>query len=230
MDTWRDKILPALASRVAYAYIRLLRATMRLKYDNADVLERVREESGQYILCFWHARFVMMPYVYPHDRIAVLVSRHRDSQMLSRILARFGFAFAWGSSTVGGAQGLRDALRMIKDGHDLGITPDGPRGPRRRVKPGVVAMARLSGLPIVPVSFSAGPARRLGSWDRTLVPLPFARGLFVYGEAHRIPRDADEAEQEDHRLAIEAELDRLADLADTRVGLEVEDVRPPVVA
>jgi len=230
MDAWRDQILPALVSHVAYAYIRLLRTTMRLTYDNHDVLERVREESGQYILSFWHSRFVMMPYVYPHDRIAVLVSRHRDSQMLSRILARFGFAFAWGSSTAGGAQGLRHALRLIKDGHDLGITPDGPRGPRRRVKPGVVALARLSGLPIVPVSFSASPARRLGSWDRTLVPLPFARGLFVCGEPHGIPRDADDAEQERHRLAVEAELDRLADLADTRVGLEVEDVRPPVEA
>jgi len=203
---------------------------MRLQYDNREVLERVREESGLYILAFWHSRFVMMPYVYPHDRIAVLVSRHRDSQMLSRILARFGFAFAWGSSTAGGAQGLRQALRLIRGGHDLGITPDGPRGPRRRVKPGVVAVARLSGLPIVPVSFSACPARRLGSWDRTLVPLPFTRGLFVYGEPYRIPRDADEVEQERHRLAVEAELDRLADLADTRVGLEVEDVRPPVVA
>lgn len=230
MGALRDRIRQALLPRVAHAYIRLLRATMRLEYENQQVLERARHESGNYILSFWHSRFVMMPYVYPHDRIAVLLSRHRDAQMLTRILARFGFAFAWGSSTAGGAEGLRQAMRQIKDGHDLGIAPDGPRGPRRRVKPGVVVVARLSGLPIVPVSFSASPARRLGSWDRTLLPLPFARGFYVYGEPYRIPRDADAAEQERHRVAIEAELDRLSDLADTRMGLAVEDVRPPVVA
>jgi lysophospholipid acyltransferase (LPLAT)-like uncharacterized protein len=189
----------------------------------------VRAETGPYILAFWHSRFVMMPYAYPHDRIAVLVSRHRDAQMMTRVLTRFGFSFAWGSSTAGGTQGLRQALKMIHGGHDLGIAPDGPRGPRRRVKPGIVAVARLSGLPIVPVSFSARPSRRLGSWDRTLLPLPFARGLFLYGEAHRIPRDADETEQERQRLVIEAELDRLSDLADTEVGLRVEDARPAVV-
>jgi lysophospholipid acyltransferase (LPLAT)-like uncharacterized protein len=215
---------------VAYAYILLLRATMRLEFDNREALHAARREHGGYLLAFWHSRFVMMPYVYPHDRIAVLVSRHRDAQMLTRILIRFGFAMAWGSSTAGGAQALRQALRMIRDAHDAAITPDGPRGPRRRVKPGVVALARLSGLPIMPVSFSASPARRLGSWDRTLVPLPFARGLYVCGEPYRIPRDADAAEQERHRLAIEAELDRLTDLADTNVGLGVEDVRPAVEA
>lgn len=230
MGYWSESIVPALAPRAAYVYIRLLRATMRLEYDNQNVLSCARREHGQYILAFWHSRFVMMPYVYPGDRIVVMVSRHRDSRMLGRILERFGFGLAYGSSTTGGVQALRDVLRRVRDGSDVGITPDGPRGPRRRIKPGVVALARLTGLPVVPVAFSARPARRLGSWDRTLLPAPFSRGLFVYGEPRFVPREADDAEQERLRRSLEAEMDRLTDLADTRIGLDVEDRRPAVEA
>jgi lysophospholipid acyltransferase (LPLAT)-like uncharacterized protein len=93
------------------------------------------------------------------------------------------------------------------------------------VKPGVVAVARLTGLPIVPVAFSARPARRLRSWDRTLVPLPFSRGLFVLGQPLTVPRRADEAEQERLRARLEADVDRVTDLADARVGLPPEEPR-----
>lgn len=195
---------------------------MRLEYRNDQVLERVRREAGHYILAFWHSRFVMMPYGYPAGRMAVLASRHRDSRMLARILERFGLVNVWGSSTMGGAAGLRQLLRKVREGYDLGLTPDGPRGPRRRVKRGVVAVARLSGLPIVPVSFSARPARRLRSWDRTLLPHPFARGLYLYGDPLHVPRDASADDQERLRALLESELDRLTDLGDRELGLSPE--------
>ena len=222
-----DTALEAIVPRVGYAYIRLLRLTMRIEFRNREVLDRARSEAGQYILVFWHSRFVMMPYCYPGDRMVVLNSRHRDSRMLVKILERFGLEGAWGSSTSGGARGLRELLRRVRDGYDVGITPDGPRGPRRRLKPGAIATARLSGLPIIPVTFSARPAKRLGSWDRTLVPYPFARGLFIYGEPLAVPRDADEPSREELRAALESEMDRLTDLADDEVGLPVEPPRPP---
>jgi len=230
MGLWRDKLVPYLAPRAAYAYILLLRATMRLEFDNQEALHRARREHGHYILTFWHSRFVMMPYVCLTRRMVALISRSRDSRMLGLILEQLGFDLAWGSSSTGGAYALREVLRKVRDGYDVAITPDGPRGPRRRVKPGVIATARMTGLPIVPTGFSARPARRLGSWDRTLLPYPFARGLFICGEPLLVPRDADDAEQERLRQFVEAEVDRLTDLADTRVGLGVEDVRPPVEA
>jgi lysophospholipid acyltransferase (LPLAT)-like uncharacterized protein len=223
MSQVADRAFEAIVPRVGYAYIRLLRLTMRVEYRNREVLDR----AGQYILIFWHSRFVMMPYCYPGDRMVVLNSQHRDSRMLVKILERFGIEGVWGSSTSGGARGLRELLRRVKQGYDVGITPDGPRGPRRRLKSGVVATARLSGLPIIPVTFSARPAKRLRSWDRTLLPLPFARGLFVYGEPVTIPRDADETASEQARSALEREMDRLTDLADGEVGTQVEPPRPP---
>jgi lysophospholipid acyltransferase (LPLAT)-like uncharacterized protein len=219
-------VIDFLAPRVGYWYIRLLKATMRLEYRNREVLDRVRAESGTYILAFWHSRFVMMTFSYPGRNMTVLSSTSRDSQLLARILWRFGHKSAWGSSTRGGAGALREIVRRIRNGSDAGFTPDGPRGPRRRVQPGVIAAARLSRKPIVPVAFSARPARRLRSWDRTLLPYPFGRGLFIYGEPLWVPRSADDEEEEACRRALESELDRLTDLADAEIGQPPEEPRP----
>jgi lysophospholipid acyltransferase (LPLAT)-like uncharacterized protein len=224
MARFGDRLVSWLAPRVGYWYVRLLHATMRFEYRGREVLERARAEHGQYILAFWHSRFVMMPYCYPGTNMTVLASRHRDARMLVWILRRFGFRIAWGSSTRGGVGALRSVVRSIKAGSDGGFTPDGPRGPRRRLQPGVIAAARLSGKPVVPVTFSARPARRLDSWDRTLLPYPFARGLFLYGDPLRVPRRADGAEQERLRTKLAVELDRLTDQADNLTGLGVEEV------
>jgi lysophospholipid acyltransferase (LPLAT)-like uncharacterized protein len=224
-ESLRDRLTAWLVPRLGYLYIRLLRATMRIEYRGAESLERARERSEHYILAFWHSRWVMMPYVYPGSRIVVLISRHRDAQMLGRILERFGLGVVFGSSTRGGVAGMRAMLRAVRDGHDVGIAPDGPKGPRWRVKPGVIVTAKLGGLPIVPVTFSSARARRLRSWDRTLIPRPFDRGLFLYGEPVWIPRDLDEDGIEEHRARLEGVLRRLTDEADRETGVG-EEPRP----
>jgi lysophospholipid acyltransferase (LPLAT)-like uncharacterized protein len=213
-----ERLQLGLVPPLAYAYIRLVRATSRLEYRGREVLDEARREGGNYILAFWHSRYVMMPYCYPGPKLTVLISQHRDSELLGRLLARFGLDVSRGSSTRGGIAGMRDVLRKVAAGYDFGIAPDGPRGPRRFVKPGVVTAARIGGLPIVPVAFSAAPAWRLRSWDRTLVPRPFSRGLFVYGRIVRAPRDASESAQEALRLELERELDRVTELADGETG------------
>jgi hypothetical protein len=199
---------------------------MSLKFDNREVLEEARHDAGGFILAFWHSRFLMMPYAYSGGRITVLLSRHRDAEMLARMIARFGLDTSRGSSTDSGAAALRDILRKVRTGFDVGIAPDGPRGPRRRAKPGVIDIARLTGLPIVPVAFSAAPARRLRSWDRSLVPRPFSAGCFVYGSRIAVPRLAGEADRERLRLLIERTLDELTDEADRRTGMGLEEPKP----
>jgi lysophospholipid acyltransferase (LPLAT)-like uncharacterized protein len=217
------------APAIAHVYIRALHATMRIDVRGAEALAAARKSPGQYILCFWHSRFVLMPYCYPGPRIVVLSSNHRDAEALVRILRKFGIEQARGSSTSGGATGFRQILRKVEDGCDVGLTPDGPRGPRRRVQAGVIAIARLTGLPVIPVTFSAARARRLATWDRTLLPKFFSKGLFVYGQPVVVPRDADPALQEAKRRALESELDRITDLADDAMALAREDARPEVV-
>jgi lysophospholipid acyltransferase (LPLAT)-like uncharacterized protein len=124
---------------------------------------------------------------------------------------------------------MRQILRKVAEGCDVGLTPDGPKGPRRRVQPGVIAVARFTGLPIIPVTFSASPARRLRTWDRTLLPKFFSKGVFVYGDPIVVAKDATEAVQEEKRLGLEAELDRITDLADDATAIPAEDARPPVL-
>jgi lysophospholipid acyltransferase (LPLAT)-like uncharacterized protein len=227
MNAASQWLLLNVAPSIAHAYIRLLHATMQIEARGAEVLDVARRTPGHYVLCFWHSRFVLMPYCYPGPRIVVLSSQHMDAEALVRILRKFGIEQARGSSTRGGAQGLRQILSKVREGCDVGLTPDGPKGPRRRVQPGVVAVGRFTGLPIIPVTFSASSARRLRTWDRTMLPKFFSRGLFVYGTPVIVPRDADETLQERKRLELEVELDRITDQADDAMGLPREDPRPP---
>jgi hypothetical protein len=195
---------------------------MSIEARGREVLAAARKDPGRYILCFWHSRFVLMPYAYPGGRIVVLSSDHRDAEALVRVLRKFGIEQARGSTSRRSLTGMRQLLRKVEDGCDVGMTPDGPKGPRRRAQPGVIAVARFTGLPIVPVGFSASPARRLRTWDRTLVPGFFSKGLFLYGEPIVVPRESDEPAQERCRLALEAELNRVTDAADDAVGLARE--------
>jgi lysophospholipid acyltransferase (LPLAT)-like uncharacterized protein len=206
-----DSALLALAPPLAALVIRLLRATMRVRCVGREGLDALRARGGRYIHAFWHGHLLLMPYAYPGSRIAILISEHRDGEYIARTMARFGHLSVRGSTTSGGAAALRRAVRLARDeGYDLGFTPDGPRGPRHRVQMGAIMAARLSGLPIVPVAFGASRARVMGSWDGFIVPLPFARGVFAYGEPIEVPRDAAEGAMETERLRLEAALEACA--------------------
>lgn len=230
MSRIAERLTLFFAPRLGYWYIRACRRSMRIAWHGREALEEARRDPGRYILAFWHSRFVMMPYAYPGDRITVMSSTSRDSELLARVLVRFGLDLSKGSSTRGGASALRDVVRKVRGGYDVGFTPDGPKGPRRRAKPGVVSAARLTGLPIIPVAFSCSRGRRLGSWDRTLLPIPFSKGLFLYGRPVVVPREADSREEERLRGLLEAELDRVTDEADRLAGIEPEDPRPPIAS
>jgi lysophospholipid acyltransferase (LPLAT)-like uncharacterized protein len=140
--------------RVAALLIRSIRWTTRIRQEGKEPVLAAIAAGRPFILAFWHGRLFLMPYAYPGRRIAILISEHRDGEMISRTMARFGFSTARGSSTRGGSGGLREIVRHIRSGFDAAFTPDGPRGPRHVVQPGVIAAARLSGAPIIPVTFS----------------------------------------------------------------------------
>jgi len=220
-----DRLVEALAPRLAYRYIRLLRASMRFECRNEGVLNTVKDEHGQYIMVFWHSRFVLMRFSHPFGKLAVLASMHRDAEMLGRVLERLNVVIARGSSTRGGTAGMRELLRRVRAGYDLAITPDGPKGPRRRIKAGVLTAARITGKPMIAIGFGASRGHRIDSWDRTLVPYPFSRGVFVYSEPMFVPADADEAQLERLREELERTLDCVTDEADRAVGFPVEDAR-----
>lgn len=137
--------------------------------------------KGRLIYAFWHSRMFVPAFTHRGRGVGVLSSVHRDGEIMSRTLVRLGFRSVRGSTTRGGAEGLR-GLMGLEGECDLAITPDGPRGPRWEVKPGILFLAGALGLPILPSGILVAPAWELRSWDRFQLPKPFARASVVFGE------------------------------------------------
>ena len=155
MSKLLDRILLRLIPWLGYGVIRGLRWTMRIEEVNSKAPDAFWKEGKNLIMACWHGRQLMMPFVYQGKKISILISRHRDGEWIARTVGRFGFHAARGSTTRGGAAALRHLIRSARAGEDLAVTPDGPRGPRHVVQLGVVALAKLTGLPILPVAFGA---------------------------------------------------------------------------
>ncbi|KAB2961941.1 MAG: lysophospholipid acyltransferase family protein [Thermoanaerobaculia bacterium] len=189
-DDFRLRFLSALAAAV----IRTLRATVRMRFHGDQTIRSWEQGEQRFLLAFWHRHMLLMRYAYRGKRMTVLSSRSRDGELSSRVLRRLGIDTSRGSTTRGGAMGLRDLVRRAREGSDLGFTPDGPRGPERKVQPGTVLAAAVCDLPVIPAALAARPAVELPSWDRLVVPLPGSRVEVVYGAPIRLPRDADPAE------------------------------------
>ncbi len=136
------------------AVIRFLAGSLRIERRGAEVMEEHYARGQSMIFAFWHSRQLMMPAAYRGREIHVLISRHRDGEIIARIIARFGFRTVRGSTTRGGVRALRELIRIGRSGADLCVTPDGPKGPAQVAQAGVVELAKVTGLPIVPVTFS----------------------------------------------------------------------------
>ncbi len=180
-----------IVSWLAAWFIRVLRATVRLRHHGDERLRQWERGEQRFILAFWHRHLLLMPYAYRGHRISVLVSQSGDGELIARTVARLGIDSSRGSSSRGGIAGMRSLLRKAADGWDIAFTPDGPKGPAGEVQPGVLLAAAATGLPIVPVGVAASRAKRLRSWDRFLVPLPLATVHFVYGEPLTVARRGD---------------------------------------
>jgi lysophospholipid acyltransferase (LPLAT)-like uncharacterized protein len=200
------------------AVLRLLGGTWRVTRLGTEEWEAAVAPCGHCIFALWHARLLPLVYTHRGRGVAVLISRHRDGELVARMVQKLGFETARGSSTRGGEEGLRDMIEWAERGRSLAITPDGPRGPAERVKPGLVFLASRTGFPILPVAAAAVPEWRLRSWDGFRVPRPFARVLVAYGPPIRVPPDLGREALESTRLAVEAALAELTTSLDARLA------------
>lgn len=202
---WRQR----LGAWIIHAIARTVARTIRYTWHDHSGLA-----ADQAIYCVWHNRLAlcMKGYaVYGRPRaktrgLAALVSASRDGAFLAAILQCFGVQPVRGSSSRRGAQAMLELASWAERGYDLAITPDGPRGPCYVVQDGAIMLAQLTGLPIVPASYSVNWKLRAKSWDRFIVPLPFARCEMVIGKSVRVPREATDAEREELRKQLETEL------------------------
>jgi lysophospholipid acyltransferase (LPLAT)-like uncharacterized protein len=200
-------------ARLAFVLERVLTSSLRISWhDESGLFGSPKAEPV--IFCVWHNRLALSMVIYrrhpqrlqPSRRLAALVSASKDGALLARILENFGVQPVRGSSSRRGPQALLELTSWAERGYDLAITPDGPRGPRYIVQEGVVALAQLTGLPVVPVTYRAAWKVRAKSWDAFQIPLPLGRCEVVFGQPLRIGRDAPEAQREGFRQEIENQL------------------------
>ena len=204
------QVVPRIAVWLMIGLYRLL----RIVHVNTGYPESCLARGERVICAFWHGRLLMMPFAYPGQRVVILISQHRDGEYISRIARALGFQVIRGSATRGGVRALRQIIRALKEGLNLVITPDGPKGPRAKVKSGVIEIARLTGAPIVPVSFSAVRRRFLKSWDAFLLPLPFSRAVYIWGEPIYVEPMATKEEVAKYQDILGERLDLLTMKAD----------------
>lgn len=168
------------AARVGGVLFRLLASTWRLRVINAESYRRVQAGGQPVIFTFWHGK--MLPLLWKHRKrgTAILISEHGDGEIIARIAHSIGYQSVRGSSSRGGERALLGTVRALQEGHDVAFTPDGPRGPLESFAPGALIVAQRTGAPIVFITVDTAQAWRLRSWDRFLIPKPFARVTIAY--------------------------------------------------
>lgn len=200
---------------LAFGALWLLGKTTRKRYSGAaEELLAYWQRGEQVILAFWHNRLLLMPFQYYGRKACIMNSAHRDGEIITRVIKRFGVTAVRGSSTRGWIGGLRGMIEAYRQGYDLVVVPDGPRGPCYHAKPGVLQLARATGAPIFPVTYSAAWKTTVRSWDRLLIPFPWSRVMYVVGQPIFVPANASAAQLEEKRQQLEERLIAITAQAD----------------
>jgi len=199
----------ALIAGAGYRLIQALGATLGWRLDGFERFDEIAARRQQPIMAFWHGRILPATYYFRRRGIVVITSENFDGEWIARIIERFGFGTARGSSSRGGVKALLQLTRVIAAGKPAGFTVDGPRGPARVAQPGALWLAKATGHPVLPFHLEASRHWTLGSWDRTQIPKPFTTVALAVGEPFDVAPDADAATIESARVLLEARLHAL---------------------
>lgn len=196
-----------------YQLISLLGRTLRWRTEGLEHYDRIVESGRQPILAFWHGRILATTYFFRRRGIVVITSENFDGEWIARIIERFGYGTARGSTSRGARKALLQLRRDMAAGKPAGFTVDGPRGPARQVQPGAVWLAKATGNPIMPFHLEASRHWTTRSWDRTQVPKPFSEVALVVGAPIEVPPGLDSAGIESVRAELDRTLNALAERA-----------------
>jgi len=213
LKTLKKKLVWWLGPWSIYWGIKILAFTMRFEEIHPEIPGRFWDKGVPAIWAFWHGRLLMMPVVhYKGMKLSFLASPHRDGQVVGKVLKRFGFHAISGSTTRKGLSGFKQMVKA--HGSDIAIVPDGPRGPRHQVQIGVIGLAKLTGRAVVPLSFSASKGKIFNTWDQFLLPYPFSKGVFIWGEPIYVDQNGDRTHLEEKRILLGSRLKELTERAD----------------
>jgi hypothetical protein len=200
-------------------FLKILGSTLTL-YRSGLNYEREVFRKGEFpIYAFWHGRLLILAYSHRDRKIQIMISAHRDGEMIAQVTDQLGFGSVRGSTTRGGLRAMRELAKKALKGYATAITPDGPRGPRHIAQEGSIYAAMKTGFPLVPVTSSAFPRWTFRSWDRFIVPRPFATALVKFGKPFYVPAKLSEQEREKYRLKFQEEMVKLVDEADREVEI-----------
>ena len=203
--SWRRRAQLAVIAGVGAPLLRALCATVHVEVVGADRLAAIDGAGTPFILATWHGRILPSVWFWRDRGMVVVISENFDGEWIARIVARFGYGTARGSSSRGGARALRQLVRAAQHA-PTAFTVDGPRGPAGVVQPGAVWLARSTGHPIVPFHAEAARHWTMRSWDRTQIPKPFSRVVMAIGEPLAVAHDADPVALESARHTLELRL------------------------
>lgn len=212
--------MPVVIPPVGEVFIRAMWLTSSKEVHGLGPLREELDAGRGIIIAFWHGKMLMLPPFYERylqRETHVLISQHRDGELISRTISHFSLESVRGSSRRGGREAMEDMVRLVRQGAIVAITPDGPRGPMEIARRGVIELAHITGAPIFPLSYAAGRQKKLNSWDRFVVPAPFSKVVYVVGEPMRVRGDegidgqeALRAELEQRMIGIGREAEQLA--------------------
>jgi lysophospholipid acyltransferase (LPLAT)-like uncharacterized protein len=215
-----DRFKFSIASIAGYWIIRIVCGSLRWEKIDWSNLETIHQEGKRFIVAFWHGRIFLGTYAFRNRGIVVMTSRNRDGEYIARVIQRFGYGAARGSSTRGSLGAIVEMLRQMKSNRDVAFTLDGPLGPRYVAKPGAAYIARKSGNAVLPFSVSAEKKWVMRSWDHFIIPKPFSRAFLKLGTPIYVDENATDEEIERAELKIQNSLNELQRLTDSRWGGE----------
>ncbi len=216
-ESWRSspfkRVQVATIAGLGYPLINALGHTLRWRVEGLQHLEAILASGRQPVMAFWHGRILPATFYFRRRGIVVITSENFDGEWIARIIERFGYGTARGSTSRGGKKAMLQLVRDMKAGRAAGFTLDGPRGPARVAQGGAVWLASATGNPVLPFHLEASSHWSLRSWDRTQIPKPFSTIALVVGEPLEIPSDASGETLEQARQDLEDRLSRLEERA-----------------
>ena len=183
-----------LALKGIQGFIFFTGVTAKISWVRKEIIDELMEKSQPFIICAWHHDIYFSTWLLKDFELTALISSSKDGEYINQILSGFGFGAVRGSSTRGGIGAMKQLVRCLKDGNAVAITPDGPQGPIHKVQEGIVALAKMTGVPIIPWRYEASSCWKLNSWDSHKIPKPITKIKSVFGQPLYVPKSASSSD------------------------------------
>ena len=202
-----------------YFITKLISLSIRWEYFEQSKKSKIFDNRYKYIFCCWHNKLFLGPHLLPRNRVInALQSSHSDGMITSLAFQYLGMNVILGSSKKGGMQAFRNMVKRLQLGESIAITPDGPKGPKEKVKDGIIKLAQMTNTPIIPLVWATRKFKIINSWDNFVLPYPFSKGIYSFGKPIYIEKKINISKFELERKNLENEIKRLTKILESEIN------------